>query len=152
MGLKFMGYCMKDIDLVKQHWTKENLALCIVRNGEVLFSSHEKGILPLYQAVRKFPDKLIGASASDRVVGKGAALLFVHLEVAFLYAEVISHPAQAVLEAAGIKVEYGRLVPRIMNRNKNGLCPIETMAMDANGAEELIPRVESFLTEAGLIP
>ena len=48
---------------------------------------------------------------------------------------MISEPALAVLEANGIHAEYGQLVPNIINRKGDGICPFEMAVMDITDPE-----------------
>ena len=68
---------------------------------------------------------LVGYSAADRVVGKGAALLYARLGVVAVYAETMSEAGLATLRTQGIVASYGTLVPVILNRARTGVCPIE---------------------------
>ena len=71
-----------------------------------------------------------GLSAADKVVGKATAYLYVLLRVREIYAQVISEPAAEVLQAKGIHVQYGKMVPNIINRKGDGICPFEAAVME----------------------
>jgi hypothetical protein len=66
-----------------------------------------------------------GFYAADKVVGKATAFLYVRLGVAAVYAAVISEAAVAVLQEHGVAVESDRVVPFIINRRGDGMCPFE---------------------------
>lgn len=68
---------------------------------------------------------LAGFCAADRVVGKGAALLYARLGVKAVWARTMSESGFATLHAHGIDAAYGTLVPVILNRRRDGMCPIE---------------------------
>lgn len=116
-------------------WTALHVALeasgatCLVqRDGEQMVSA-ESGIRPLLSWLRETPDTLYGALVADKVVGKAAALLLVHGGVAGVWAGVISEPAAAVLERAGILFAAGERTARIRNRAGTGLCPMEARVL-----------------------
>ena len=102
---------------------------CVLHRGEQTYTSTLRGVKPLVQWVESDLN-LRGFSAADKVVGKATAYLYVLLGVGALYAHVISESALAVLKENGIPVEYGNLVPHIINRAGNGICPFEEAVMD----------------------
>lgn len=120
---------MKDVSLE----TARNLMLsenhtCVLCKNEVLFTSDERGVKPLLKWLESDTD-LSGFSASDKVVGKAAAFLYVLLGVKEVYALVMSEPAREVLIKNGIKTEFETLVPAIRNRIDTGFCPMETAVL-----------------------
>lgn len=97
---------------------------CVLCRGEELFTSKKRGVAPLIEFLDSRKD-FSGFSAADRVVGNGAAFLYVLLGVRELYAAVLSRDAKTTLESAGISAEYDTLPDHIINRDKTGVCPIE---------------------------
>lgn len=104
---------------------------CVACKGDTCYTSVERGVKPLLNWLDK-GISLKGFSAADRVVGKGAALLYARLEVAEVYAIVISESGAKVLEDNHIKVYFDAKVPFIVNRQGTGMCPMEkaTAAVD----------------------
>ncbi|TPF85804.1 hypothetical protein BW13_08765 [Bifidobacterium sp. UTCIF-37] len=96
------------------------------RNGESdeILTGFGRGVRPLLQWLAD-GRSLLGYSAADRVVGKGAALLYARLGVVAVYGETMSEAGLATLQAQGIAASYGTLVPVILNRAHTGVCPIE---------------------------
>ena len=107
---------------------------CVLTDGETFYTSKDRGVKPLVQFIEKktIPQNLF---AADKVVGKATAYLYVILKVQALYAAVISEPAAAVLRAHGIAVSYESLVPNIINRRGDGICPFEEAVMDVHDAD-----------------
>ena len=101
---------------------------CVLTDGERVYTSRLRGVKPLVQFLESgtIPPSL---SAADKVVGKATAYLYVLLKIRTLYAQVISEPAISVLQAHGIEVQYGTLVPGIINRTGDGICPFEAAVM-----------------------
>lgn len=83
-----------------------------------------RGVRPLLQWLAAGV-RLDGFSAADRVVGKGAALLYAKLGVKAVWAATMSGTGLETLRAHGIGASYGTLVPVILNRDRTGMCPIE---------------------------
>jgi hypothetical protein len=142
---------MSDLKIAKEILEKDNLTLAIVKDGECFFKSKERGIKPLYTALMNHEEKLDGASAADKIVGKGAALLYVRGKIENLFAKVISKNSLEVLENVNIYIEKEKLVPYIKNRDLTGMCPIETMAEEDGNIDSLLIRIESFLKNNNLI-
>ncbi len=106
---------------------KEGEYTCVLCGGTVVTST-KRGVSPL---VALYEDSVsyVGYSASDRVVGKGAAFLYVLLGVKEVYALVISKPALDLLTSYGVSVTYDTLVPNIINRQGDGICPFEEVSL-----------------------
>lgn len=118
---------------------------CVIANGGSLRSFDRRGVADLYHLLTTEPEALKGASVADKVVGKGAAALLVAGEVEALYTDVISRPAFDMLSCAGVDVDYGQVVPHIINRSGTDWCPLELLCRSALSAEECLPIVESFV-------
>lgn len=119
---------MHDLHFARTLLEKENYT-CVICRGEDVLTDRRRGVKPLMELLESGKD-LQGYSAADKVVGKAAAFLYCLLGVKALHAGILSEPALAVLENAGIPVEYGTLVPAIRNRAGDGFCPMETAVWD----------------------
>jgi len=93
---------------------------------------------------------LTGFSAADRVVGRGAAFLYVLLGVKAVYAHVISHAALEVLTAHNIAIEYDIAVEHIINRQGNGICPFEAAVFGIINAQEAYGAIKQKMQEMGM--
>ena len=102
---------------------------CVLTDGKSVYTSKLRGVRPLVQLLES-AGEMAGFSAADKVVGRATAYLYVLLGVSSVYAGVISQPAAAVLQKRGIRVEYGRTVPNIVNRRGDGICPFEAAVME----------------------
>ncbi|KAA8816939.1 hypothetical protein CSQ85_10880 [Bifidobacterium rousetti] len=108
--------------------------------SDEILTGFGRGVRPLLQWLAE-GRSLVGYSAADRVVGKGAALLYARLGVVAVYAETMSEAGLATLRTQGIAASYGTLVPVILNRARTGVCPIErsvTSISDPLAAEPAI--------------
>ncbi len=130
---------MKDLEKAKQLLKAENYT-CVFCKDDTVYSSVERGVKPL---VEMYQSKKLakGFSAADKVVGKGAAFLYLLLEIKSLYAAVISRSALELLNKNGISVEYDTKVQNITNRKGDGICPFEEAVLtvdDKTAAYEII--------------
>ncbi len=135
----------KDMTIIKQILKEENKSLVIMGSSGKIFSSCEKGIKPLFETIRDFPDDMTGASAADKVTGKGAAMLVVHSGIKELYSGRISKPALEFLKQNNVSVEYDELTENILNRTKTDLCPVEKMTLNINDTSEAYTLIENFI-------
>lgn len=119
---------------------------CAVCKGDSFYKSSERGVKPLLCWLDQGID-LQDFSAADKVVGRGAALLYSLLKVRAVYAEVLSEEARAALEHCGIAASWRLCVPRIVNRAGTGYCPIETAVLGMDDANEALRAIRAKLRE-----
>ena len=136
---------MSDIDMAVELLENDKLTLAIVKDGKVIFSSSEKGIKPLYTALEEQKNKLEGSSVADRVTGKAAAMICAYAGIKQLKTKLISDNAINVLKKTDIIYEYDERAPFIQNRDKSGMCPIETISLKTNDINELLKGIYEFL-------
>lgn len=134
---------MTELEKAKQCLIDEAYT-CVLRKDGETYTSRQKGVRPLLDWLYAGND-FSGASCADRVVGNGAAYLYVLLSVREVYAEIISEAAKQTLQQAGITVSYLELVPAILNRTKDGFCPIEQAVKDAKDAKHALLLIETRL-------
>lgn len=108
---------------------------CVLSDGVKAYTSGERGVKPLVHFIEK-ENLPHGLFAADKVVGKATAYLYVILKIRGLYAKVISEPAVKVLQQHGIALKYDTLVPNIINRTQNGICPFEEAVLLQENAED----------------
>ena len=91
-----------------------------------------------------------GFSAADKVVGRGAAFLYLLLGVKAVYAEVISTPAKELLSAHGVELSYGREAEYIINRKGDGMCPFEAAVLDVSDKTEAYAAIRRKMIEMNI--
>ncbi|WP_312642088.1 DUF1893 domain-containing protein [Hydrogenoanaerobacterium sp.] len=115
---------------------QEQDASCVAVKNDVVSLSHERGIKPIVQWLAQDETFFKGAYVADKVIGRAAALLLVYGGVKELFAGVLSEPAAAVLAEHGVAYEYGKLVPHIINRTGDDMCPMERRALSITLPEQ----------------
>ena len=113
---------------------EEKGCTCVLRKGEDVCFSFDHGVKPLLNWIDEGKN-FTGYSAADQVIGKAAALLYIYLGIRDLYGQVISDPAVQVLEEHGAACIYEKRVPYIINRKKDGMCPMEQTVLDISDPE-----------------
>ena len=114
-----------DLKLAKRTLREEDLSLAVAKNGGVLFRSKSHGVSDLLAMVSDIGRLAEGSSLADSIVGRAAALLCVYSKIIAVYGVNMSEGALSVFKANGIQCEYGTLVARILNREKNDICPFD---------------------------
>ena len=120
---------------------------CIIHNNGTTRAFHERGVKDLHRLLEQEPEILSGASLADKVVGKGAAALMIAGGVVWVYADVISRAAMELFEQSRVEVQYGEVVPNIINRAGTDICPVEKLCRDCKTADECLPLIDKFIKE-----
>lgn len=124
--------------------TEGNYSLVLEKDSQ-WHTFTQQGVADLH-ALYHAPEHLLdGATLADKVVGKGAAALMVAGGVRRVHALTISEPALELLRDNAVEVTYGLLVPHIINRKGDGICPVEKLCSDCRTAEECLPLIDKFV-------
>jgi hypothetical protein len=129
---------------------KEGQFSCVIENG-CIKTFNRRGVIDLYELLTMEPDFLKGAIIADKVVGKAAAALMILGGVKELYTDKLSELALHLLQKTDIKFTYEVLVPYIINRTKDDMCPLEKRCKSIDNVEQILPVIESFLREVKMI-
>ena len=118
---------------------------CVIWNEGKITTFHQRGVRDLYTLLCHTPEVLCGASIADKVIGKGAAALMILGKVKAVYADIISEPAMDLFKRTDIDLLYSRSVPNIINRTRTGICPVETLCVKCDTAEDCFPLIREFI-------
>jgi|SRR5271157_350099 len=135
---------MDDLGIARERFVEKDLTLCIVKHQKVLFESHSRGISGFLRAIDELGERLSGASAADKIVGKAVALLSIHAKIKALYACVLSSKAMELLKPEGIRVEWNEIVESILNQCEPVPCPFETVAASITDPEEAYKKLKAL--------
>ena len=116
----------------------------LVYNNEVLTTHDNRGIQDLLALVSSQPERLKGAIVADKIIGKAAAALMTSCGVAEVHTNVICTPAREIFENAGIKIYATKEVPLILNREKSGMCPMDTRLQGIESVEECVEILQNI--------
>lgn len=123
---------------------------CVLCRGEKIYTSRERGVKPLIMWIESDVD-LKGFSAADKIVGKGAAMLYKILGVTEVYSEVMSESAVEVCTQYDIECHSGEIVKEIRNRQNTGNCPMENAVRDINTPQKAYEAIkQTMLRLAGI--
>ena len=132
-----------ETEKAKQVLERDNRTLVLCSENEII-TSGERGVKTLLALEDEGRD-LSAFCAADKVVGKGAAVLFALLKVKELYAAVISEKAKKLLCDNGITVYSGQVVPAVLNRKGDGFCPIETAVGNTENLQQALEIIKDTL-------
>ena len=138
---------MEDIELARSLLEEEQLNLVIVKGGQVLFSSSDRGVAPFFQAVQSMEEHLHNAAVADRVVGLAVAMLCLHARIASVYAGIVSQGALDMLRGQGMTLTSENVVPHIFNYDGTDLCPFEKLARNCSEPSQLFAALQAVFAE-----
>lgn len=115
-------------------------------SGETI-TANEMGIKALRRIYKERREVLRGATVTDIIIGKGAACFLIAGGIRYLNVDVISRAGLDMLQKAGIPVCPKQIVPMIINRKKDGQCPIENLLRETFDAEEGIKKISAFFND-----
>lgn len=117
---------------------------CVIISDERVYTSKKRGVAPLIELIDRGVS-LEGAFAADKVVGAGAAHIYVLMKVSELWTITVSNAAKEILDKGGVAVYYDNCVPFISNRANDGVCPMESAVKDALSSEDALQKMKKAL-------
>lgn len=140
---------MKLLQLQKK-LNEEGLSLIANRQGKI-YTSKLHGIGPIINPMKDNLYYFEDAIVVDKVIGKATAMLLILSKVKYIYAYVLSEKAKEILDQNQVDYDYEKLVPYIINRTHDGMCPMEQTVYnltDLNEAyEALIQKQKELMTQ-----
>ena len=127
---------------------ESGLNLLVFCGGEIVFSSGSRGIMPLIEAIDGLDREGLGELVTaDRIVGKAAVLLNIHLGVSEVHAMLISAGAKDMLHKYGIFFRFREETDAIKLKDGVIFCPFEMMVQGISDPEEAYVKVKAKLSE-----
>lgn len=139
-----VGLNMEDLRIAKRHLEEKGLTLSIVKNKHMLFETTSRGISGFLRAFEEVGERLDGASAADKIVGKAVALLCLQAGIERVYASVMSREAKELFEQNSIHAEWGELVGNILGNCKSATCPFEKLAAEITDPTEAYKKLKAL--------
>ncbi|HCW72588.1 MAG TPA: DUF1893 domain-containing protein [Clostridiaceae bacterium] len=123
---------------------EEKNAACLIYSGDkLLHISGSIGVKPLLEFMEKYPEGSVEKDLVliDKVIGKAALLLAVHLGIRVIYTPVASKAAVEAAELHHVELHARSVVPHIINRDKTGVCPLEQSVMETNDPVQALENI-----------
>ena len=102
--------------------------LWILSPQGVIFRSQRKGIAPLICYIEQ-ASLTEEVTVFDKVTGNAAALLLKKANGRELFSSLGSRWATETLRGFGVEAHFTHIVPYIINRSGNGMCPFEKLSL-----------------------
>jgi hypothetical protein len=125
---------------------KSGQASCVViKNGEIVKTLNGRGIKPI---VNMYDEGILcDTTVVDKVVGRASAMIMVLGGIKSCHAVLISESAKAFFETNGIALEYENICEYIVNRTRDGRCPMESAVQGIDDPKEALIAVKKKLFE-----
>mgnify|MGYP006280616087 CR=1 FL=1 len=119
----------------------------ILKNNKVIFTSEKKGVKPMIDYYSNYGTSSEPLIVVDRIMGKGAVVLAIFIGANHVVTPVVSQLALDFANSKNIRIDYNKVVPYIINRTKDGQCPIETAVADIDSVDEGYEVIRETLLE-----
>ena len=136
---------MTDIQIAIAEYKKAQFSLVVVRDGEIVATSKEKGVRGILSVYNNQPELLEGASIADKLMGRAVTMICELGKVKSIYTPLLSQGGEEILKRAFIDYQAERIVPAIRNRDNTDLCPIEKLTTGTDDSEEGVRRIREFI-------
>jgi hypothetical protein len=127
---------LKDITCASDFLHSHSDSIVAVRNQTVIGTKQGDGIRPFLELMNDMKDQLSECVIGDRILGKASALLCCYVHARGMYAPQGTKTAIAALVVHGIPAQVDSMVPHIMNRTGDGLCPFERLLESVDDPSE----------------
>ncbi len=111
-----------------------------------------RGLSPLLSLYDSHRAEMDGARLVDKVIGRAAAFIAINGKVRHVHGELMSEDAALLLNAHGITATHTTLVPRIFNRTRTGICPLEQAVAGIDDPEQALLAIRTKLTDLQAAP
>jgi len=119
----------------------------LVKNGKILYMERGRGVSPLLSLYDRHGKDFRGVVVVDKVIGRAAAAIVIAGGAQAVHGEVMSEDAAAWLRRQHIRPGCQTLVPRILNRKRDGLCPLEKAVAPYDDPTEAVAALRRKVTE-----
>lgn len=123
---------------------KANNYAIIASNG---YHSIDSGIKPVINKLNEKIDFFKDLTVADKIIGKASAMLLSLSKVKEVYCITLSVAGKETLEKYGISYHYDELVPYIINRKGDGMCPMEETVKDIDDLLEAYHALNNKIEE-----
>ena len=135
---------MEDLRIAKERLREKGLTLSIVKDKQTVFDTTSHGISGFLRAIEELGERLNGASAADKIVGKAVALLCLYAGIKGVYAMVMSIEAKELFEENVIHAEWNELVENVLSNSKSTTCPFERLAEEITDPSEAYKKLKAL--------
>lgn len=125
-----------------------NKAECIIiHDNKIAAVERGRGVSPLLKLHDSKKELMKNSIIVDKVIGRAAAFIAISGKASFVYGKIMSEDAKELLAAHNIKTDCDLLVPKILNRKRDGLCPLEDSVKDAKDSVTALKQMRKRIAE-----
>lgn len=117
---------MNNVEELKKVLVEKNCSLVVKYENNEIKEYYNNGIKDIISILSSDKKALNNSVVADKVIGKVAASILIVAGVKELYADTISKFAIQILDDSDISYEYKKVVEYVQNRDKTGMCPMES--------------------------
>lgn len=127
---------MRDMNDLSELLESLNSTCIILEDNQVVFTSKDFGVKPLLDFLHSHKAIKGKLTLVDKIVGKGAACLAAKCGIEEIITPTISESALTFAKSHQIKIKADKIVPYIVNRTRDGRCPVESAVETINDIQE----------------
>ncbi len=119
-------------------------ASCVAaRDGVIVGKASGKGLMPLFELLDR--RSLAHALVVDKVIGRAAAAICIVGKAKKVHALLMGADALSLLKAHGVEASAEKTVPKILNSDLTGGCPMELTVDGVDDPAEMVKALKSRL-------
>ena len=146
-GKKYAGELNDAIKTAREKIAAGTAGCVIIKNGKIIHDENGRGISPILDIYRQHPDKMKDSFLVDKVIGKAAAMVAICGKVKYVHAELICDSAVEILKKHNTAVTYTKRVKDILNRRRDGLCPMEKTVLNISCPAKGVTALEAAVAK-----
>ena len=124
---------------------KDGKSCVLIKDGIFTAIKEGRGVAPLLDILDHDSSALKGAFLVDKVIGRAAAAICVATGVRGVYGLTVSAEGAAFLAEHNIPCEAKNTVPKILNRDKTDLCPLEKSCLGLTKPDEMVAAIRATI-------
>ena len=126
--------------------TDQPLKTCfILKDDKIIFSSSERGVKPIMDFYKEYGISESPLTIVDKIMGKSAIVLAILVGAKSVITPTVSEAALALIKEYNLEYYTENIVPYIINRTKDGRCPIESSVLNIDSIEDGYNKIVSAI-------
>jgi len=126
----------KDMELAREVLSKTDCSIVVISYGKIWKQKTGDGIGPILETIEEMGEDICDSVIGNRFLGRASALLCRYAKAQAVYSPQGTKTGIALLIMGGVPCQVDELIPQIMNRNGDDICPFEKMLKDVTSPEE----------------
>lgn len=127
---------VRDLKLAREVLSTSDSSIVVICYGKIWKQKKGDGIKPILEVIEEMGEDIHGSVIGDRILGRASALLCRYAKAQGVYSPQGTKTGIALLIMGGVPCQVDELIPQIMNRDGDGLCPFEKILKDVDSPEE----------------